>query len=194
MREEAGAELIAHAKGDRAAFGEIYDLYLNRVYAFCLGHTASREEAEDVTAQTFERALTALPRYEDRGAPLSSWLLRIAANAAVDRARSAKRVTTLSGPAVDDNDQAPEEDAVRSEEPGPAELAEQWEQAQSMRERLAALPTDQQRAVRLRYYEDRALLDIAAEMGRSEGAVKQLLQRALKGLRTQMQQEAAFNV
>ncbi len=194
MREEAGGELIARAKGDRAAFGEIYDLYLNRVYAFCLGHTASHEEAEDVTAQTFERALTALPRYEDRGAPLSSWLLRIAANAAVDRARSSKRVTTLSGPSVDDNDQAPQEDTVRSEEPGPAELAEQWEWARSMRARLAALPADQQRAVRLRYYEDRALLDVAAEMGRSEGAVKQLLQRALRGLRTQLQQEAAFNV
>jgi len=194
MREEADAGLIARATCDRAAFGELYDLYLNRVYAFCLGHTASREEAEDVTAQTFERALVALPRYKDRGAPLSSWLLRIAANAAVDRARAAKRVTTLSGAPLDEDDQAPQEDAVRSEEPGPAELVEHWEQAQSMRERLAALPADQQRAVRLRYYEDRALLDVAAEMGRSEGAVKQLLQRALKGLRAQLQQEAAFNV
>jgi len=83
---------------------------------------------------------------------------------------------------------------VRSAEPGPAELAERWEQARSMRERLAALPADQQRAVRLRYYEDRALLDIAAQMGRSEAAMKQLLQRALKGLRTQLQQEASFNV
>ncbi len=192
--EEAGASLIERARRDRTAFGELYDLYLNRVYAFCLGQTASREEAEDITAQTFERALTALPRYEDRGAPLSSWLLRIAANAAVDRARSAKRVTFLTASAASDEDQAPEEDAVRSAEPGPAELAERWEQARSMRERLAALPADQQRAVRLRYYEDRALLDIAAQMGRSEAAMKQLLQRALKGLRTQLQQEASFNV
>ncbi len=194
MREEAGAGLIARAKHDRAAFGELYDLYLNRVYAFALGHTSSREEAEDVTAQTFERAMGALPRYEDRGAPLSSWLFRIAANAAADRARQGSRVTTLGRTAPTDEEQGPQEDAVRSDEPTPEQWAERWEQAYAMRTRLAALPEDQRRAVRLRYYEDRALLDVAAEMGRSEGAIKQLLQRALKTLRSQMQREALADV
>ncbi len=189
VREEAGASLIERAKRDRAAFGEIYDLYLTRVYAFCRGHTTSREEAEDVTAHTFERALLALPRYEDRGAPLSSWLLRIAANAAIDRARQTGRIEPLGRPSVADEEQGHEENAVRSDEPGPDQWAERWERAAAMRGHLATLPPDQQRAVRLRYYEDRALLDIAARMGRSEAAVKQLLQRALKALRTRMQQE-----
>ncbi len=188
MREEAGADLIERAKHDRTAFGEIYDLYLRRIYAFCLGHTASREEAEDVTAQTFESALRALPRYEDRGAPLSAWLLRIAANASADRARRSGKFEPLSRRPSADEDQ-PKEETERSNEPGPDLWVERWEQASVLRDYLAALPSDQQRAVQLRYYEDHALLDIAARMGRSEGAVKQLLQRALKALRAQVRPE-----
>lgn len=186
MREEADPGLIERAKHDRAAFGALYDFYLHRVYRFSLGHTTSREEAEDITAQTFERALSALPRYEERGAPFSSWLLRIAANAVRDRARRSARYT-LSLPADDAHDEQSMENAVRSAEPGPEGWVERWERADVLRGRLAALPIDQQRAVQLRYYEDRAVLDIAALMGRSEGAVKQLLQRALKALRTQLQ-------
>ena len=192
MREEAGSELIVRAKWDRAAFGDIYDFYLNRVYAFCLGHSSGREEAEDLTAQTFERALVALPRYDDRGIPFSVWLLRIAANAAVDRARRGARVGSQARPAATDEGRAFEEEAVPARDPGPDEWAERWERARAMRVRLAALPDDQRRALHLRYVEDRPLLDIAAAMGRSEGAVKQLLQRGLKALRSRIQEEDVY--
>jgi RNA polymerase sigma-70 factor, ECF subfamily len=184
MRAEAEAELIARARHDREAFGEIYDLYVHRVYAFCLGHSASREEAEDLTAQTFERALTAIGRYEARGVPFSAWLLRIAANAAVDRARRGNRVILLTA------DRPPDEWDHQPAQALAEQWVERWERAAWLRGHLITLPEDQQRAVRLRFYEDRALLDVATHMGRSEGAVKQLLQRALRALRVRLEQEA----
>jgi hypothetical protein len=82
MRSEAEPALIAQARHDRAAFAALYDLYVTRVYAFCAVHSTSREDAEDLTAQTFERALHAISHYEERGQPFSAWLLRIAAHAA----------------------------------------------------------------------------------------------------------------
>ncbi len=87
MRREDAPELIAQTRQDRTAVAALYDLYVGRVYAFCAVHSATREEAEYLTAQTFVPALGALPRYEERGQPFSAWLLRIAANAAVNRAR-----------------------------------------------------------------------------------------------------------
>ena len=173
-RIEASPDLVERARHDRAAFGAIYDLYLPRVYAYCRIHSATREEAEDLTAHTFQQALAAIKRYEDRGLPFSAWLLRIASNAVTDRARRARQVTV-----------APDELDLM---PGESRL-ENFERAFWLRTHLDALPVDQREVVRLRFYEDRSFRDVAARMGRSEGAVKQLLRRALKALHLRMQQE-----
>lgn len=186
-REEAAIELIDRAKRDPAAFGELYDLYADRIIAFCRVHSSSREEAEDLLAQTFERALAAIGRYEYRGIPFSGWLFRIAANLAIDRSRRAPDVVHLG--------EHPELEAkLEGSAGGEANSwVERWERADWLQEHVAALPIDQQRAVRLRFYEDRALADIATEMGRSDGAVRQLLHRAVRVLRVQMQGEEASN-
>ena len=189
-RAEADAALIARARGDRAAFGELYDLYLRRVYAFCLVHSATREEAEDLTAVTFERAMSVIGRYEQRGAPFSSWLLRIAANAAVDRARRAGREPVGRESIIDDGSVAAEDTGQRGEV-GAEHWVERWERAAWMRAHVAALPADQQCVVWRRFYDDRSFGEIAAELGRSEGAVKQLAQRALKALRARIDGEPA---
>ncbi len=180
-RAEASPALVARARADRAAFGQLYDLYVRRVYAFCALRARSREEAEDLTAQTFERALRAIGRYEERGAPFSAWLLRIAAHVVADRARRAEPLDTAAP--LDDDDDGTAADAV-------PDWAEEWELATWLRGHLAALPEDQRRVVRLRYYEDRSFGDVAARMDRSENAVKQLLQRALAAVRARMHEEA----
>jgi len=180
-RAEAPPTLVAQARTDRAAFGQIYDLYVRRVYAFCALGGRSREEAEDLTAQTFERALRAIGRYEERGAPFSAWLLRIAAHVVADRARRAEPLDDAA-PLNDDDDGA-------AADVGP-DWVEEWELATWLRGRLAALPADQRRVVWLRYYEDRSFGDVAARMGRSENAVKQLLRRALAAVRMRVHEEA----
>lgn len=183
-RAEAPATLIARARQDRAAFGTLYDLYFRRVYLFCALHSGTREEAEDLTAQTFERALRAIDRYEERGRPFSAWLLRIAAHAAADRARRAGPVTVRDDdPAVED------EDRGRARQARAEGWVEEWERAAWLRAHVAALPDDQRRVVRLRYYGDQSFEHVATQMGRSEGAVKQLLRRALASLRARIQED-----
>jgi RNA polymerase sigma-70 factor (ECF subfamily) len=180
MHPEATGALIERARRDRSAFGELYDLYVRRVYAFSLTHTRDRDEAEDVTAATFERALNAIGRYEDRGAPLSSWLFRIAANIVTDRRRQGSRVTPLG------DDPVPEDRLEGSGEEDPQVQVERWERAAALRERIASLPSDQQEAIRLRYMDGLSVAEVAERMGRNENATKQLLHRATTSLRSRM--------
>jgi RNA polymerase sigma-70 factor, ECF subfamily len=178
MHPEASERLIARARRDPTAFGEIYDLYLSRVYAFCRSRTSSAEEAEDLTAQTFERALASIERYESRGAPMSSWLFRIAGNLIVDRGRRSGRTTGL--------DEDVPEPATHDPEDDPETMVERWERAAFLRDRLSTLPADQQEAIRLRYWQDASTAEIAERLGRSENATKQLLHRAITTLRARV--------
>lgn len=175
MDTEAPPGLIARARHDPAAFGELYDLYLPRVYGFCRKYSRTREEAEDLTAEAFVRALAAMPRYEDRNLPFSRWLLRIAHNVILNHARTGGREIGIGDPAERGDDES---------------HLDEWEEAYWLRGHLNALSRDQQEAVRLRFYEDQRIRDMAAHMGRSEGAVKQLLRRALQALHVQIQGEA----
>jgi RNA polymerase sigma-70 factor (ECF subfamily) len=183
MYTEASGALIERAQRDRSAFGELYDLYVRRVYAFALTHTRDRDEAEDVTAATFERALNAIGRYEDRGAPLSSWLFRIASNIVTDRGRQGQRVSTLGG------DPVPEDRLDRPAEEDPQEQVERWERAALLRARIETLPPDQRQAIRLRYMDGLSVAEVAERLGRTENATKQLLHRAMTGLRSRMEHE-----
>lgn len=178
MYPEATSQLIERARSDRGVFGELYDLYVQRIYAFCLARTNDRDEAEDMTAQTFERALNAIGRYEDRGAPCSGWLLRIAGNVLIDRARRQSRVSVLG------DDPIPEHRIDRRDEDDPTAWVERWERASWLRTQLATLPSDQQRAIRLRYWDGLSIAEVADRMGRNENATKQLLHRAVTTLRT----------
>lgn len=185
MAEEASAELIEQAKRDRAAFGRLYDIYVHRIYGFALAQTKSREEAEDLTAQTFERAMSSIGRYESRGAPLSSWLYRIAANLVIDRGRRAKGVVLLGEESLPDTGS--------QDEDTPPHLVEQWEQASWLLDHVQHLPAEQQQAVQLRFWGERSFAEIADAMGRSEEAAKQLVYRAIRGLRIQIEREAQSN-
>ena len=187
-RSEAWPDLIERARHDRAAFGELYDLYLNRVYAFCLARMKNREEAEDVTAQTFERALKSIATYESRGAPMSSWLFRIAANLVTDRVRRQGWVVNIG------DDPIPDEGSNPSRELDPEEQALQWERALYLRELVAALAQEQQRALRLRYFQGQSVAEVAEALGKNENATKQLLHRAMENMRRRMRGESLKDV
>jgi len=138
-----------------------------------------------LTAQTFERALAHIGRYEERGAPFSAWLLRIAAHAAANRARHAAHRPVSSGGA-----HAAEEVAeVALPEGNAADEVERWELAVWLSAHLAALPPEQRQVVDLRFYEGLSFAEVADRMGRSEGAVKQLLRRTLGALRVRLRAE-----
>lgn len=77
---ENETQLIDQARADPAAFALLYERYVDRIYAFVYQRTRDRAEAEDLTADTFEKALRALPRYEHQGHSFGAWLYKIAAN------------------------------------------------------------------------------------------------------------------
>jgi len=162
--------LVEAAQKDPARFGDLYERYFGPVYAFAARRSASREMAEDVTADTFHRALANLQQFEWRGVPFGAWLLRIAANALVDRSRNAGKELLFENP--------PE---VASE----AEF-QSFDQKAQLYEFVEELPADQRQVVVMRFAEEKSIREIATQMGRSEGAVKQLQFRGLQNLRNKL--------
>src|SRR5262245_54585642 len=154
--------LIEAAKADPRRFGELYERHFDRVYAFVARRARDRSEAEDVTAEVFHHALAHLGRFEWRGVPLAAWLAQIRRNAVADRWQRAARERGEPQP-------DPTADGGTADVDRRAMLADL----------VARLPEDQRRVVLERFVEDKSIRDIARELGRTEGAVKQLQYRAL---------------
>lgn len=174
---EADAErlLIEAAKKDPARFAELYENNFDRVYAFIARRVRDRSEAEDLTSEVFHQALSGLPRFEWRGAPFAAWLFKIALNAIIDRSKRAAKEQEL--PATFD----PAADVQ--------EIEDEIEQRARLFKLVDRLPVDQRRVVGMRFAEEKSIREIAQELGRSEGAVKQLQFRALQNLRAQLSDE-----
>jgi RNA polymerase sigma-70 factor, ECF subfamily len=167
--------LIEAAQRDPRHFAELYECHFERIYAYVARRVPDRAAAEDVTADVFHQALKNLTKFEWRGAPFASWLYRIAANAIVDRAKKTAR----------ECNELEAEPVVGAHDPD-------WEEGERRAQlfRLVRdLPEDQRRVLIGRFAEERSVREIAAELGRSEGAVKQLQFRALSRLRGQMSEE-----
>jgi RNA polymerase sigma-70 factor, ECF subfamily len=164
--------LVEAAQRDPGRFADLYEGNFERVYAFVLHRVRDREEAEDLTAEVFHRALANLRRFEWRGVPFAAWLLRIAANAIADRSLRAARERDV--PELDPR-----------EEPSPEEI-----EHRSLLFRLVdRLPVDQRRVILMRFAEQKTIREIAQELARSEGAVKQLQLRGLQNLRARLGDE-----
>ena len=106
--DEDERSLIEAAQADPARFVDLYERHFHRVYAYASRRASSRAEAEDVTSEVFEHALTNLRKFEWRGVPFLAWLFRIAANALTDRWRRASRDSYELPPDVPDGREAEE--------------------------------------------------------------------------------------
>src|SRR5262245_31440192 len=174
--EEAHERLLVEAaQVDPARFAELYELNFERVYAYVVRRVRDRDVAEDLTSEVFHKALASLPRFRWRGAPFAAWLFRIASNVIADRFKNAARETLVS-------DQPSGE---QMHESGEANLDVIERRAQLFR-LVAQLPEDQRLVIALRFAEEKSIREIAAHLGRSEGAVKQLQFRGLQKLRAQL--------
>jgi RNA polymerase sigma-70 factor (ECF subfamily) len=164
--------LVEAAQRDPSRFAALYERHFDRVYAYVVRRVRDRDAAEDVTSEVFHKALAGLRRYEWRGAPFGAWLIRIAANAIIDRSKRVARE-------VVDSDQVPE----GVTDPDVA-LVDQWAHVFRL---IETLPADQRTVIVERYIEERSIREVAARLGKSEGAIKQLQFRALHMLRTRME-------
>jgi RNA polymerase sigma-70 factor, ECF subfamily len=162
--------LIEAAQRDPAYFAELYERNFHTVYAYVARRTASREEAEDLTSDVFQQALANLKRFEWRGAPFAAWLVRIAANAIADRWRLRTRET---GDPPADELSDPSMEGI--------------EQRAALFQMVDRLPDDQRRVIVMRFVEQKSIREIAQDLKRTEGAIKQLQFRALEKLRASME-------
>jgi RNA polymerase sigma-70 factor, ECF subfamily len=171
--------LVERARTEANAFATLYDRYVERVYRYAYRRLGVHAEAEDLTAQTFQRVLESLPHYQARGLPFGAWVFRIAHNLVVDRYRGQRSPLSLdeAGPSLE----------LESGGDGiDAELA-QREEIDAAWQAVDRLPPLQRRAVVLRFGRNLSHAEIGPIIGRSEAATKQLIYRAMKTLRSSLQ-------
>jgi RNA polymerase sigma-70 factor (ECF subfamily) len=155
-------------------FTELYRTHLRDVYSYSYYRVGNHHDAEDLTEQTFLQAYRHFERAqrESDGRPLRPWLIRIAHNLAANfyRDRSRRPLTQL-------------EDASVLEEPhGTEELVEEREELKEVLEGVSKLPDDRREALIMRFALGMDNREIARTLGRSEGATKVLIHRAIKQL------------
>ncbi|MCA9897664.1 MAG: sigma-70 family RNA polymerase sigma factor [Anaerolineales bacterium] len=171
--------LIERAKEDKEAFGQLYELYVDRIYNYVYYRTGNVADAEDLTAKIFVRAMKHIPRYQDQGVPFSAWLYRIAHNLVANWHRDNSRRQMV---ALDDithwhvGDESPE-------------FATQLLEDKSLLlGAIRRLPSDRQELLILKFVERLSNAEIGDIMGRSEGAIKSLYHRTLLSLREDLQE------
>jgi len=172
--------LVDAARRDPARFEALYRRYVAPVYSFAYYELGDHHAAEDATARTFLAALANLHRFEERAQPADGagastfkvWLFRVARNVIANERRTARRhpaaILDDATAAIVADPLDVEGDAVRRDEASSAWRA------------VGRLPGDRRRALVLRFVDELSTAEIAGVMGRSEGAVRVLLHRALR--------------
>ena len=167
--------LIEAAQGDPSRFAELYEQNFHRVYAYIARRVRDRAEIQDLTAHVFHQALANLGKFKWKGSPFCAWLYRIASNAIADQA---KRKVRESMP-----------QANPTAESSSATDLEDVERHARLFSAVDTLPEDQRRVIVMRFADEKSIREIADELGRSEGAVKQLQFRGLENLRNRLQEK-----
>ena len=165
--------LIEAAQKDPARFADRYEINFERVYAYVVRRVQDRAETEDLTSEVFHQALANLKRFEWRGIPFAAWLFRIAANLIADRwQRSGREVS--------------DESQIESAQVSPKAI-EDVERRATLFRLVDTLPAEQKNVVVLRFVEQKSIKEVAKQIYKTEGAVKQLQFRALSSLRARME-------
>ena len=180
MENLSDSELIARAREEPELFGLLYERYVAQIYRYHYYRTGDVQDAEDLTARTFYRALQAFPRYEDRGYPFVAWLYRIAHNVVANMLRDRSR-----RPAV------PLDVVATIAAPGrePHAETEKREENEALLAAVRRLPPERQQLLILKFVEGMSNAEIGRILGRTEGAVKSLYHRTLIALREELADE-----
>ncbi len=173
-------ELVKLAKGDKDAFGELYERYLPKMYNYIYYRTSNQHDAEDLTSRVFFRAMSHIGNYVDKGVPFQAWLYRIAHNLVANWHRDQARRKII---ALDDY----VAHSLKSESPD--RLAEELEEQEQLMAAIRRLPEDRQQLLLLKFIDQLSNAEIGEIMSRTEGAVKSLYHRTLLALRDELRRQ-----
>jgi RNA polymerase sigma-70 factor (ECF subfamily) len=166
------ARAIARAKqGDREALRYLYVQYADNVYGYVASIVKDEHEAEDITQLVFAKLMTKLAQYEQRQVPFTSWLLRLAHNAALDHLRRRLPTPAEEVRSPDERFDGPTSDDV-----------------QVVSQALAELPEDQRTVVVLRHVVGLTPGEIAERLGKSENSIHGLHHRGRRALQSHLRQ------
>lgn len=171
-------ELVDLARGgDKEAFGELYERYLEKIYNYVYYRTGNHHDAEDLTARVFTRAMAHIETYTERGVPFQAWLYRIAHNLVANwhRDRGRRKVIPLDEFIAS---------SLRSDSPD--HQAEDNAEQEALLSAIRRLPEERQQLLLLKFVEHLSNAEIGVIMNRTEGAVKSLYHRTLIALRDEL--------
>ena len=171
-RSATDEEIAVAARADAHRFGQLYERYADRIYAYALSRTGSPEAADDIVGETMISALENIQRFDPERGAFTTWIFTIASRRIADQQRAyhrAWRYVTARW---------------RSDPPAmdPSEWAERADQSARVRGTIQRLSGSHREVVSLRYVADLPIAEIAALLGISEAAVKMRLNRALKNI------------
>jgi RNA polymerase sigma-70 factor (ECF subfamily) len=186
--QDGGAWALVRAaqQGDADAFGRLYDRYVDVVHRFVLYRVGDRSLAEDLTSETFLRALRRITTVSYQGRDVGAWFITIARNLVFDHVKSSRYRLEVVTAEVSDGQLAATSPASSPEH----EVLAAATAAELMR-CVAKLNSDQRECVELRFLHGLSVSETAQVMGRNEGAVKALQHRAVRRLAQLMPQELA---
>jgi RNA polymerase sigma-70 factor (ECF subfamily) len=159
--------------GDTEAFGMLYDHYNASVYRFVYYRVGSVSLAEDLTSETFFRALRSMGSFRWQGKDFGAWLMTIARNLTADHYKSSRTRLEMTTEDMTPHDSATE---------GPEGSVLSTLTNETLLKALKDLPTEQQECLIMRFLQGLSIAETAAVLGRSEGAVKQLQLRGVRNL------------
>jgi RNA polymerase sigma-70 factor, ECF subfamily len=174
-QEPGGSWDLVHAAqdGDKAAFAALYDRYVDVVFRYVLFRVGDRELAEDVTSETFLRALRRITSISYQGRDVGAWFVTIARNLVLDHVKSSRFRLEVATAEVDDSQRV---------EAGPEQQVLSTLTRSALLECVSKLGDDQRECIVLRFLQGLSVAETARIMARNEGAVKALQHRAVRRL------------
>jgi RNA polymerase sigma-70 factor, ECF subfamily len=167
-------QLVERAKTDPEAFGQLYELYVDKIYTYIFYRLGNHQDAEDLTAKVFYRALNHITHYNQKGAPFAAWLYRIAHNLVANWRRDHQRRPEV---ALDDLTLSGDKHE------NPHRAAERTNETEILLDAIEHLPRERQQLLLLKFVERMSNAEIGQILGRSEGAIKSLYHRTLVSLK-----------
>ncbi len=167
--EELDRLLGQAAKGDTEAYGLVYDLLFDDLFKYINWNVASTQDAQDLTAEVFLRALKALDRFEAARSTARSWLFTIARNLVIDHHR--RRARRPESPLEIESEPVSNEHLERAVETEAA--------SEAVRAALGELNEEQRQVLTMKFFSNMSNAEVAAVMGKREGAINAMQYRAL---------------